>query len=110
MCQRGAACRWMEGVIHTLLSNKAPGNKVTTGELRPRAVAAASYRGQIVPALVAAAGDRARLRFLEFFAAAIRNPHTRRAYGRAVGEFLAWCEAHGVPSLATVRPLHVATW
>ena len=32
-----------------------------------------------LPALVDATGDRARLRFLEFFASAIRNPHTRRA-------------------------------
>jgi hypothetical protein len=31
------------------------------------------------PALVAAAGDDASTRFLEFFAANIRNPHTRRA-------------------------------
>jgi len=62
-----------------------------------------------LPALVTAAGDRAQRRFLEFFAAAIRNPHTRRAYGRAVAEFLAWCERHGVPSLAAVQPLHVAT-
>jgi hypothetical protein len=30
-------------------------------------------------ALVAAAGERARMRFLEFFAANIRNPYTRRA-------------------------------
>jgi hypothetical protein len=29
-------------------------------------------------ALVAAAGERAGMRFLEFFAANIRNPHTRR--------------------------------
>ena len=36
-----------------------------------------------VPALVAVAGDRASMRFLEFFAANIRNPHTRRAYYRA---------------------------
>jgi hypothetical protein len=63
-----------------------------------------------VPELVAAAGERASLRFLEFFAAAIRNPHTRRAYARAVGDFLAWCERHGVPSLAAVQPLHVASW
>jgi len=34
----------------------------------------------VVPALVAVAVDRAGLRFVEFFAAAIRNPHTRRAY------------------------------
>lgn len=63
-----------------------------------------------VPALVSAVGDLAGLRFLEFFAGAIRNPHTCRAYGRAVGDFLAWCAAHGVPSLAAVQPLHVATW
>jgi site-specific recombinase XerC len=63
-----------------------------------------------LPALVAAAGDRAGLRFLEFFAAAVRNPHTRRAYVRAATEFLDWCAAVGVPSLADVEPLHVAAW
>lgn len=63
-----------------------------------------------LPALVAAADDRAQIRFLEFFAAAIRNPHTRRAYARAVVDFLGWCKAHGVPSIAAVQPLHVAAW
>ena len=63
-----------------------------------------------LPALIAAAGDKASVRFLEFFAATIRNPHTRRAYGRAVADFLAWCEDAGMPSIAAVRPLHVATW
>lgn len=63
-----------------------------------------------LPALIAAADDRARLRFLEFFAVTIRNPHTRRAYMRAAGDFLAWCEARGVASLAGVQPLHVAAW
>ena len=43
----------------------------------------------VLPALVAAAGERASMRFLEFFAANIRNPHTRRAYGRAAEEFRA---------------------
>ena len=37
------------------------------------------------PAPIAAAGDRAAYRFLESFTAQIRNPHTRRAYVRAVG-------------------------
>jgi hypothetical protein len=46
-------------------------------------------RAHIVPALIAVAGERAPLRFLEFFAANIRNPHTRRAYSRAVMEFMA---------------------
>ena len=36
-----------------------------------------------IPELVAAAGERAGMRFLEFFAGNIRNPHTRRAYARA---------------------------
>ena len=66
--------------------------------------------GAHVPVLITAAGDHARLRFLEFFAANIRNPHTRRAYARAVGEFLAWCASTGVPSVAAVQPVHVATW
>jgi site-specific recombinase XerC len=62
------------------------------------------------PALVAAAGERASMRFLEFFAANIRNPHTRRAYARAAEEFLGWCASAGVPSIADVQPVHVATW
>ncbi len=40
-------------------------------------------RATPMPALVAAAGARASMRFLEFFTANIRNPHTRRAYYRA---------------------------
>src|ERR1700742_2423908 len=63
-----------------------------------------------LPALVAAAGERAGMRFLEFFAANIRNPHTRRAYARAADEFLAWCASAGVASIAAVQPVHVATW
>lgn len=64
----------------------------------------------MVPALIAAAGERASLRFLEFFAATIRNPHTRRAYGRAVAEFLAWCDDNQVSAITTVQPLHVSAW
>ena len=41
------------------------------------------------PALVAAAGERASYRFLEFFTAQIGNPNAQRAYMRAVSEFLA---------------------
>ena len=44
-----------------------------------------------VPALATAAGERAGMRFLEFFAANIRNPHTRRGYCRAADEFPGWC-------------------
>jgi site-specific recombinase XerC len=63
-----------------------------------------------LPALIAAAGDRAQLRFLEFFASNIRNPHTRRAYVRAATGFLDWCAAAGVASIIDVEPLHVAAW
>jgi site-specific recombinase XerD len=63
-----------------------------------------------LPALVVSAGKAAQIRFLEFFAANIRNVHTRRAYGRAVANFLTWCEGSGVTSLADVQPLHVAAY
>jgi site-specific recombinase XerD len=67
-------------------------------------------RAPLVPALIAASGERASLRFLEFFAANIRNPHTRRAYGRAVAEFMAWCDDNGVTSITAMQPLHVSAW
>ncbi len=63
-----------------------------------------------LPALVSTAGERAGIRFLEFFASTIRNPHTRRAYGRAVADFLVWCGSQGVVSIVDVQPLHVAAW
>ena len=62
------------------------------------------------PALVAAAGTRASYRFLEFFTAQIRNPHTRRAYARAAAEFFDWLEAKGVTQLADIQSVHVATY
>lgn len=64
----------------------------------------------MLPILIASADEHAQVRFLEFFAAAIRNPHTRRAYARATVSFLDWCQARGVAALAAVQPLHVAAW
>ena len=79
--------------------------------LIPRAAGSqGSPLGLVLPGIVVATGERAGVRFLEFFAAAVRNPHTRRAYTRAAGDFLAWCEAAGASSLDQVQPLHVATW
>ncbi len=63
-----------------------------------------------LPAIVTASGDQAKIRFLEFFAASIRNPNTRRGYGRAVAEFLAWCETRNVRALGDIQPLHVAAY
>jgi len=67
-------------------------------------------RSLALPKLVVVAGERAKLRFLEFFAANIRNAHTRRAYSRAVVDFLSWCEGRGVVSLIELRPLHVGAY
>src|SRR4051812_17829379 len=63
----------------------------------------------IVPALVTAVGDQASWRYVEFFTANIRNPHTRRAYARGCSRFFAWCELRGL-SLACIRPFDVAAW
>lgn len=63
-----------------------------------------------VPTLITVVGDRAAYRFVEFFAGQIRNPNTRRAYGRAVGDFLAWLERHGVASIAAISSLHIAAY
>ena len=62
-----------------------------------------------VPVVIAEAGEQAARRFLEFFAATIRNRNTRMAYYRAVGAFFAWLERHGI-GLVEVEPLHVATY
>jgi len=63
-----------------------------------------------VPAIVADAGDQAARRFLELFAATIRNKNTRTAYLHAVGRFFAWCEHHHLGQLADIEPLHVAAY
>ena len=62
------------------------------------------------PALIAASGPRASYRFLEFFTANIRNPHTRRAYARAAVEFFDWLDGKGVTQLTEIESIHVATY
>ena len=63
----------------------------------------------VLPRLIVDAGPVAVEKFLEFFAARIANARTRAAYGRAVGQFLAWCAARGL-GLTAVSPLHVAAY
>jgi hypothetical protein len=63
----------------------------------------------IVPALIADLGDQAGWRYVEFFTANIRNPHTRRAYARACSQFFAWCDQRGL-TLTAIRPHDVATY
>ena len=61
----------------------------------------------VVPAMIAAAGDRATRRYLEFFGATIRNKNTRTAYLHAAGNFFAWCDLHQIGQLVDIEPLHV---
>jgi integrase/recombinase XerD len=64
----------------------------------------------VIPAAIAAGGEHAVRRFLEFFGATIRNKNTRKAYIRAVTEFFAWLEQHGVRELPAIEPFHVAAY
>ncbi len=63
-----------------------------------------------LPAVIAAAGEPAAMRFIEFFTANIRNPNTRAAYHRAVMDFFGWCACHGVGPLPAIQPVHVAAY
>jgi site-specific recombinase XerD len=62
----------------------------------------------LIPRLIADAGDDAISRFLEFFAATIRNKNTREAYARAARDFLCWCDVVGVADLNAITPIIVA--
>lgn len=62
-----------------------------------------------LPALFAPDKASAK-RFIEFFTANIRNPHTRRAYAHAVVEFAVWCETNDFRELADIEPIHVAAY
>jgi site-specific recombinase XerD len=77
---------------------------ITTAQITsdPRAL-------NVVPALIADLGDEAAWRYVEFFTANIRNPHTRRAYARACNRFFGWCEDRGLTPGA-IRPHDVATY
>src|SRR5271167_4934034 len=77
--------------------------------IEPGALATPMPGTHLVPALIAAAGEQAGWRYVEFFTANIRNPHTRRAYARACSRFFAWCEDRGL-ALTTIRPFDVATY
>ncbi len=62
-----------------------------------------------MPAIVAEAGAAAEFALDEFFAAHIRNPHTRAAYFHAVYRFLAWIQSESLP-LARITPGKVGNY
>jgi site-specific recombinase XerD len=76
--------------------------------IQPTAVATPTET-HLVPALIADLGDQAGWRYVEFFTANIRNPHTCRAYARACSQFFAWCDQRGL-ALTAIRPHDVATY
>ena len=63
----------------------------------------------VLPPAIRQAGPRAEEKFLEFFAASIRNVNTRMAYLRAVKKFFRWLEPKRL-RLEQIRPLHVAAY
>jgi integrase/recombinase XerD len=62
-----------------------------------------------LPEIVQRAGQAAVFAAEEFFYGAIRNPHTRLAYRRAVHQFLAWCESRGL-ELPRIAPADVGRY
>jgi site-specific recombinase XerD len=62
----------------------------------------------LVPPIIAALGQRAALRFIDFFTAHIRNGNTRVAYAVAVRSFFGWLDARGVSDVREIRTLHVS--
>lgn len=63
-----------------------------------------------LPEIVGRAGEAAAWRFIEFFAATIRNKNTRSAYAHAVSQFFASCEKHGIVALEQIKPVVVAAY
>lgn len=87
-----------------------PGRIASLPALHPPAAPVAPPTA-LVPPLIRNDGAHASTRFLEFFAAQIRNPNTRAAYARASTRFFAWChDQAGVGRLAHIEPIHVAAW
>ena len=76
--------------------------------LPARDAAPATYQTS-VPSLFGRDEASAKRTF-EFFAVSIRNPNTRKAYARAVGDFASWCGLNGLQALGAIEPVHVAAY
>lgn len=63
----------------------------------------------LLPKVIHDAGRDAEQRFIEFFAAQIRNRGTRIVYARAARRFFGWCDGQGL-SLLQVSPFVIATY
>ncbi len=74
------------------------------------AVSAQPAFATLVPPIVADTHEDAAERFVEYFAATIRNANTRAAYMNAVTDFLAYSPVAGLGSLAEIRSIHVSAY
>jgi len=83
---------------------------VTADDLQLPTLAPETTCGFVVPAIVAATHRDASERFLEYFAATIRNPNTRAAYMNAAADFLRFEPVADLGSLAEVRLIHVSLY
>ena len=88
------------------------GDTLTTlNELVPGSGSTGTLAAPIVlPTIITGASEDAVTRFVEFFTANIRNPHTRRAYFRNALAFLRWCEDLDVHELKGIKPVTVAAY
>ena len=83
---------------------------MSDAEFHPPARAPGPTTGFIVPAIVVDTHRDAGERFLEYFAATIRNLNTRAAYMNAVADFLRFEPVAHLGSLAEVRSIHVSAY
>src|SRR5437868_1219805 len=76
---------------------KKTGTAMSISRAAKRSVVPSDRAGVLLPTIITNSGERTARRFVEFFAANIRNRNTREAYARAVGAFLDWCHERGRP-------------
>ena len=63
-----------------------------------------------LPTIIAFADARTSERYLEFFAANIRNRNTRAAYLTAAEKFFSWCDRHELRDIHSIGRLQVAAY
>ena len=104
-----AACRacCMQDIKEVMYYYRRGGGRIMTGELVAAKSGVLDGAGGApgLPSLIVRAGGDAERRYLEFFAAQIRNRNTREAYLRAVRDFLDWAETEaGIEDLLDIEP------
>src|SRR3984893_12537445 len=88
---------------------RAASTKTCTRSSRPRRRSARPACAVLLPCRrrLPMLGDHAGRRFLEFFAATIRNKNTRMAYYRAACHFFSWVVNHKNVELDDIEPIDV---